>query len=83
MKLSEYIKSLQDFLKENGDMNCFYAIDDEGNGYQQVNYGGTLFYTENPDEYRPELYQEDDFEYIIEHGYVEEKEDLVTVCIIN
>ena len=74
MKLSTYIKKLQDFLKENGDMNCYYSSDDEGNSYQEVYYSGTLMYTDDPEGYNPEVYGADD-----EYDDV----DLYPICIIN
>ena len=39
MKISEMIKNLEEFKKEHGDLDCWYATDDEGNGYH------TLFYS--------------------------------------
>jgi hypothetical protein len=36
LKLSEVIKGLQDVLDEEGDLECFYAIDDEGNAFNPV-----------------------------------------------
>lgn len=39
MKVSEMIKNLQKFMKDNGDLDCWYAVDDEGNGYQKVYFG--------------------------------------------
>lgn len=76
MKLSEYIQSLQDFVKEYGDLKCFYAIDDEGNGYQQVNYAGNLYYTMEPEAYCPEMYSEEDRE-----EYPDD--EFTAVCIVN
>ena len=43
MKLSEYIKNLQSFMNEYGDLDCWYAIDDEGNGYHPVTYKPSLY----------------------------------------
>ena len=31
MKVSEMIKNLQEFIEKNGDLDCYYAVDDEGN----------------------------------------------------
>ena len=31
MKVSEMIENLQNFMNENGDLDCWYAKDDEGN----------------------------------------------------
>ena len=44
MKLSEYIKGLQEVLNDSGDLECYYARDDEGNGYQQVGFNGCVYY---------------------------------------
>jgi len=44
MKLSKYIASLQEILDTEGDLDCYYSIDDEGNGYQQVHYDGTVLF---------------------------------------
>jgi hypothetical protein len=42
MKLSTYIEKLQELLAENGDLQCIYSKDDEGNGYGTVNYSPSL-----------------------------------------
>jgi hypothetical protein len=76
MKLSEYINSLQEFLNDNGDLDCFYACDDEGNGYQQVNYAGNLYYTMEPEAYRPEMYSDEDKE-----EYPDD--EFTAVCVVN
>ena len=44
MKVSEMIKNLQEFMNEYGDLDCWYCIDDEGNGYHVVNYEPTLMF---------------------------------------
>ena len=36
MKLSNYIKYLQEALEKHGDLTVVYASDDEGNNYQKV-----------------------------------------------
>ena len=33
MKVSEHIEAMQKILKENGDLELCYSIDDEGNGF--------------------------------------------------
>lgn len=79
MKLSKYIASLQKFLKENGDLDCYYAIDDEGNGYQQVNWAGTkMLRYKHSQSYRPDLLQTSDIE---EYDY--DPNDCIPVCVIN
>lgn len=42
MKVSEMIKNLQNFMNEYGDLDCWYATDDEGNSYHPVNYEPSL-----------------------------------------
>ena len=37
MKLSEYIKSLQDILDSCGDLPCIYSSDEEGNSFHLLN----------------------------------------------
>ena len=41
MKLSEYIKRLQELKKEHGNVEVIYSMDDEGNGFQKVHYHPT------------------------------------------
>lgn len=78
MKLSQYIAELQSFLKDHGDLNCFYASDDEGNSYQRVSYTGSLLYTNDPDGYNAEMYCEEDFKEMLEDG-----DELTPVCVVN
>lgn len=83
MKLSEYIAGLQAFLQENGDMDAYYAADDEGNAYQGVGCMGSLFYLpeHEKESWHPELVGGDDKEYIAEL-----KEDgikFTPVCVVN
>lgn len=64
MKLSDYIAGLQKFLEKHGDLECYYARDDEGNGYQQVAYSGTLYHRlKQDDTHRPELIGDEDEDY--------------------
>ena len=42
MKLTTYIKKLQELLKEHGDLDLIYSKDDECNGYNKVNYDPSL-----------------------------------------
>ncbi len=75
MKVSEMIKNLQEFMQENGDVECWYAVDDEGNNYFRVYYSPTLYYA---NEYG-KMYSKVDLEY----KDPEDIEDLVPVCIVN
>jgi len=74
MKVSEMIKNLQDFLWENGNLECWYSADDEGNAYHRVNYIPSLYYVNEDDE----VLQEEDLEY-----YELSKEDVQGICIVN
>lgn len=51
MKLSKYIELLQRTLKYEGDLECVYSTDDEGNAYHKVNYAGSHLYFENLEDY--------------------------------
>lgn len=75
MKISEMIKNLQEFMEEHGDLNCWYAKDDEGNGYQEVYYSPSLCYVNEYDD----VFQQADYDEADE----EDKEDLMPICIVN
>lgn len=78
MKVSEMIKNLQEFMEENGDIDCYYAVDDEGNDYKPVYYSPTLM-LENSygDLYQVEAIDED------ESLDEEERAEFKKVCIVN
>lgn len=75
MKISEMITNLQSFLEEHGDLDCYYAVDDEGNAYHEVYYEPSLYFiTECED-----VYQADDLSDLDE----DEAASLKRICIIN
>lgn len=75
MKISEMIKNLEEFKAEHGDLDCWYAKDDEGNGYQRVYYDPSFRYIDD----EGEVYNdEDDLEYCDLT-----KEDVTPICIVN
>ena len=81
MKVSEMIKNLQEFMEENGDIDCYYAEDDEGNGYKAVYYSPTLMYVgEDGDGYSIESIEEDR-----KDGYLSDEDfaNFKRVCIVN
>ena len=43
-KISELIKELQNIQKNNGDLDCYYSVDDEGNGYRKIEYSPTIMF---------------------------------------
>lgn len=60
MKLSNYIKYLQEALEEYGDLTVVYASDDEGNNHQKVEYTPSVAFFEDLKECHLELIDEDD-----------------------
>ena len=74
MKISEMIKNLQEFMVENGDLECWYAVDDEGNGYSEIHYTPSKYYVDEDDN----VMQREDLEYHELHI-----EDVKPICIVN
>ena len=75
MKISEMIKNLQAFAFEHGDVDCYYAVDDEGNGYKAVYYEPSLMYVdEYEDVFGQEDYDDTDEEY---------REGWAPICVVN
>ena len=78
MKISDMIKNLYAFMDEHGDVECWYAEDDEGNGFRPVYFEPSLRYV-NEDE---ETFQEEDLEDMDK----EDREDigeLTKICVVN
>ena len=62
-------------MEEHGDLECWYAKDDEGNGYQEVYYEPSKYYVDSAsDVYSNE---EDLKEYDLTI------EDVTPICIVN
>lgn len=81
MKISKMIKNLQEFMKYNGDIECWYATDDEGNGYNEIHYTPSLYFVTPEDE----VYQEVE-ELLDELGIREEDMEeygIRPICIVN
>ena len=74
MKISEMINNLQYFMEENGDIECWYSSDDEGNNYRAVYFTPSKFYV---DEYL-EVHQLEDLE-----DYDLSIKDVKPICVIN
>ena len=74
MKISEMIKNLQQFMEWHGDIECYYAIDDEGNAYRPVYYTPSKYYVDADGD----VMQFEDLEYYELHI-----EDVEPICIIN
>ena len=75
MKISEMINNLQEFMAEHGDIDCYYATDDEGNEYHEVYYDPSLCYV---NEYG-DVFTEADWEEADE----DDREDLEPICLVN
>lgn len=75
MKISEMIKNLQEVMIEHGDIDCWYARDDEGNGYQEVYYDPSFRYV---DEYGVVYHDEEDLE-----ACEVCVEDVKPICVVN
>lgn len=67
MKLSEYIENLINTFEQEGDIDCYYAKDDEGNGYQEIGYEPSIMYRRVEDDNR-ELTCLEDIKEMIEDG---------------
>lgn len=76
MKVSEMIKNLQEFMEVHGDLECYYAIDDEGNAYHPVYYDPSMYYL---DEYGDNIYHQEDWDETDE----EDRENWTHICVVN
>jgi hypothetical protein len=75
MKVSQMIKNLQDFKKKHGDLDCWYAVDDEGNNYHEVCWAPSLYYVD--DDCNVYSNMEDVYDCDLE------PEDVREICIVN
>ena len=75
MKISEMIKNLQEFMSEHGDIDCYYAVDDEGNDYHEVYYDPSLYYVNA----YGGVFQQEDWDEADEY----DREDLKPICVVN
>jgi hypothetical protein len=78
MKLSEHIRACQSILDEHGDIECYYAIDEEGNAYHTVAFEPSVYYVMEGDlrQRMDCIYSETDKE-----DYPDDT--FVPLCIIN
>ena len=80
MKISGMIKNLQELMEKHGDLDCWYAVDDEGNGYQKIHYEPVLYYVPKCDS----VYA--DYAYISIKDVEDNDltiEDVTPICIVN
>ena len=62
------IENLHSFMSEHGDLDCYYAVDDERNDFHEVYYEPNLYYM---NKYRDIEYEEEDVE------------DFEKICVVN
>lgn len=75
MKISEMIKNLEATMLKNGDLECYYAVDDEGNAYYPVYFKPSVYYMNQ----YGEMFHDEDLEGEDEEDIAE----LQCVCIVN
>ena len=75
MEISEMIENLQEFKAKYGDIECWYAEDDEGNGYRRIYFEPSLLYVDSNDTVYND---EEDIEYCGVNI-----EDVKPICIVN
>ena len=75
MTISEMIKNLEAVMLANGDLECYYAVDDEGNAYHPIHWEPSVYYVNK----YGDVFQDEDLE-------DEEPEDIAElqhICIVN
>lgn len=75
MKISEMIKNLETVMLANGDLECYYAVDDEGNAYSPVYFEPSVYYINQ----YGDVFQDEDLD-------GEDEEDIAElqhICIVN
>lgn len=75
MKISEMIKNLEEVMLANGDLECYYAVDDEGNAYRPVYFEPSVYWI---NEYG-DVFQDED----LEGEDPEDIAELENICVIN
>ena len=75
MTISEMIKNLEAVMLANGDLECYYAVDDEGNGYHPIYFTPSVYYVNQ----YGEVFQEED----LEDEDPEDIAELQHICIVN
>lgn len=75
MIISEMIKNLEEVMAENGDIECYYAVDDEGNAYHPVYFVPTVYWMNK----YGDMFSEKD----LEDEDPDDIAELTQVCIVN
>ena len=75
MKISEMIKNLEAVMAANGDIECYYAVDDEGNAYHEVYFEPSVYWINK----YGDVFQDED----LEDEDPEDIAELQQICIVN
>ena len=75
MKISEMIKNLEGVMAANGDIECYFAVDDEGNAYHPVYFEPSVYWINK----YGDVFQDED----IEDEDPEDIAELKQICIVN
>ena len=75
MKISEMIKNLEVVMAANGDIEVWYAVDDEGNAYHPVYFEPTVYWMNK----YGDMFNEKD----LEDEDPEDIAELTQICIVN
>lgn len=75
MKISEMIKNLQEVIEEHGDIEVWYAVDDEGNAYHPIYFKPSVYYV---NQYGEVFHEED-----LEDEDPNDIAELKHICIVN
>lgn len=75
MKISQMIRNLEAVMLANGDLECYYATDDEGNEYHPVYWEPSIYWINQ----YGDIFQDEDLEGEDEEDIAE----LTQICIVN
>lgn len=75
MKISEMIKNLETVMVANGDIEVWYAVDDEGNAYRPIYFKPSVYYINQ----YGDIFQDED----LEDEDPEDVVELTQICIVN
>lgn len=75
MKISQMIKNLEAVMLANGDLECYYAVDDEGNAYHPIHWEPSVYYVNK----YGDVFQDED----LEDEDPEDIAELQHICIVN
>ena len=75
MTISEMIKNLEAVMLANGDLECYYAVDDEGNAYYPIHWEPSVYYVNK----YGDVFQDED----LEDENPEDIAELRHICIVN